>query len=193
MSSVLDFVYPCACSKQNGLYKVAPVPSTPTEESRPRRRCVCAAGGRRRPRLRRRAWAPRPAGSAPPPEDGAHHLRQKQTRETSLRGQEFKEYKIRRLPVFHAFLALKIPRMMGAWGEGGVIWGEVFVWFCYFETRKSFRPLCAIAPPPGVVAVRWRVVSTRALSFPCDLPRPTSVLLRTDYTLILLLARSGAC
>lgn len=57
-----------------------------------------------------------------PQEHSTNHLKERQmNRPTS------EEYKSRRLLVFHAFLALKIPRMVGV--GGGILGGFFFVFF----------------------------------------------------------------
>ena len=60
----------------------------------------------------------------------------------------YKEYKNRCLPVFHAFLALKIPRMELGWGS---VRG-VFVLFCVLVLRGIIQaPVCG--HPPGCSSI----------------------------------------
>lgn len=75
-----------------------------------------------------------------PEEHSINHLKEKQMKRPTS-----EEYKSRRLLVFHAFLALKIPRMVGV---GGGIFGVLFC-FAFVILRKPIIQALVRDGPQG--------------------------------------------
>lgn len=211
MSSVMYFVHPCASSKQNGLHKIALVLHTLTESNfvsslvvslccrPPVVGCQHSRLSAREPWL----WNSQPV--RPPQETSTNHLKEKQTKRSTSEARSSRNTTVHVCWFSMLFWLLKTQEW---WGLGG----SPFFVICflgggsYFEKINHSGPrvwwaLACVGPSrvtgprmrwvPGAVAVQRRLLSTQDL-FTRELCY-TSVLLRTDYTLILLLPRSSFC